>query len=192
VARQVLWDVRISHEIAAMEVEQVAPHEAAIAAASTADANGHANGAAVPSGHPATAAARTQTTPVALARVYALFERAVAAQPSGAAEARLRLLRRKVQVAKDYADSIAAIREFSEQLDEATAPKRRRVSMPAAEPPPALPATAAPYAPPFQAQADYAAYHQQAAAYSHYYAAQAQQYHQPYSYAAYPAQGYYS
>ena len=121
-ASEALWDVCISHEIMTMDVERVTPPPSA----------GHANGAAEASGVPkegvALAVARSRATPAALARVYALFRRAVDTDSALADDAKQRLLQRHVQVARDYSDDVASIRELSERLGGADTLKRRRIA----------------------------------------------------------------
>ena len=93
--------------------------------------------------------------------------------------AKLRLLRRYVQTARDYSDSIPAIRKLNQRLEASSAPKRQRTDNGSA--PAAPPAAAAAAAYPAAQQDAYSAYQQQAAAYSAYYAQaqQAQQYQYP-------------
>lgn len=194
---EVLWDVRISHELLTMPTEHVAPAGTLDTAAESSSEghpalpNGGQSAAAPTDGSatsPGTTHARTRAVPSALAHVYNLFERAIGAQSPLPDEAKLRLLRRYVQVAHDYSDSVASIRELTERLEHASSPKRQRTAAPDAPQPP--------HAAPYQQAAAYSAY-QQAAAYSQYYAAahaQQQQQYQSYAYAAYPAPaaGYYA
>ena len=161
-ASEVLWDVRLTHEIDNMEFHYCDPGSIIRAA----DDDG-------------------------LERVYALFERAIVAMGSGRShgaggeEMHITLLRRYAQVARDYSEDVHKIRELTERLEEASesdpdAPKRRKLDTTngngaasaaggAAQPASGAAGAAASYPP---------AYPQQTADYSAYYAAQQQYYQQ--------------